>query len=252
VVNVSSITIRDLRASYDGTPALRGVNLSVPEGSVTAIIGPANAGKSTLLRCLNRTAELVPGFSWSGKITVGDDDVAKLDDVTTLRRRVGLVAPLPVGLPLSILENVTFAPRMAGLSDRDELREIAVRCLRAAALWDEVEGRLDDLATRLSGGQQQRLSIARALSHDPEVLCLDEFSIAIDPVTTARIEQALRELRSDLTIVLVTNLIAQAKRLADRTVMLFDGEALEEAPTDQLFDAPTDPRTRDYLEGRFG
>lgn len=249
---MSSIVIRDLRASYDGAPALRGVNLSVPEGSVTAIIGPANAGKSTLLRCLNRTAELVPGFAWSGKITVGNDDVSRLDDVTTLRRRVGLVAPLPVGLPLSIFENVTFAPRMAGLTDRDELRDIAVRCLRAAALWDEVEHRLDELATRLSGGQQQRLSIARALSHDPEVLCLDEFSIAIDPVTTARIEQALRELRSDLTIVLVTNLIAQAKRLADRTVMLFDGEALEEAPTDRLFESPTDPRTRDYLEGRFG
>jgi phosphate transport system ATP-binding protein len=164
-----------------------------------------------------------------------------------------MVAPLPVGLPLSIFDNVAFAPRMAGVRNRKVLEERVERCLRQAALWDEVKDRLHTLGTKLSGGQQQRLTIARALSHEPEILCLDEFSIAIDPVTTMRIEDVLRELREKMTIVLVTNLVQQARRLADRTAFLLNGELVEIGETEELFsDCPVDRRTYDYVNGIFG
>jgi phosphate transport system ATP-binding protein len=177
----------------------------------------------------------------------------RVKDLAVLRRKIGMVAPLPVGLPLSIFDNVAFAPRMAGLRDRRELEARVERCLRQAALWEEVKDRLDSLGTRLSGGQQQRLTIARALSHDPEVLCLDEFSIAIDPVTTMRIEDVLKELRSEITIILVTNLVQQARRLADRTAFLFNGELVEVDRTEVLFsDTPADVRTLQYVHGIFG
>ena len=164
-----------------------------------------------------------------------------------------MVAPLPVGLPMTIYENVAFAPRMAGQRNRAELDGIVERCLRQAALWDEVRDRLDTLGTRLSGGQQQRLTIARALSHDPEILCLDEFSIAIDPVTTMRIEEVLRELRSQMTILLVTNLTQQARRLADRTMFLWKGEIVELDRNDVIFsDHPAQRQTYEYVNGIFG
>jgi phosphate transport system ATP-binding protein len=173
--------------------------------------------------------------------------------VYALRRRIGMVAPLPVGLPLSIFDNVAFAPRMAGIRDRSDLEQRVERCLRQAALWDEVKDRLHTLGTKLSGGQQQRLTIARALSHDPEILCLDEFSIAIDPVTTMRIEDVLKELRARMTILLVTNLVQQARRLADRTAFLFNGELVEIDVTAALFsETPRDRRTFDYTHGVFG
>jgi phosphate transport system ATP-binding protein len=164
-----------------------------------------------------------------------------------------MVAPLPVGLPLSIFDNVAFAPRMAGLRDRHEIEARVERCLRKAALWEEVKDRLDSLGTRLSGGQQQRLTIARALSHDPEILCLDEFSIAIDPVTTMRIEDVLKEMRSQITIILVTNLVQQARRLADRTAFLLNGELVEVGSTEEIFsETPADQRTFQYVRGIFG
>ena len=249
---MATIEVKNLHAHYHQAHALRGIHAFIERGKITAIIGPANAGKSTFLRCLNRTAELVEGFRWSGEILIGGQSILSVDEVPELRRRIGLVAPLPVGLPMSILDNVTFAPRMAGVADKHELAQIAEKCLRDAALWDEVQSRLGELATKLSGGQQQRLSIARALSHDPEILCLDEFSIAIDPVTTARIEDVLRSLNGQLTVVLVTNLVAQAKRLAGHTIMFYDGLAIEDAPTEELFANPKDQRTRDYVEGRLG
>ena len=177
----------------------------------------------------------------------------RVKDLPALRRKIGMVAPLPVGLPLSIFDNVAFAPRMAGIRDRRELEVRVERCLRQAALWDEVKDRLDSLGTRLSGGQQQRLTIARALSHDPEILCLDEFSIAIDPVTTMRIEDVLKELRSQITIILVTNLVQQARRLADRTAFFLNGELVEIAGTEEIFsEHPKDSRTFEYVRGIFG
>ena len=164
-----------------------------------------------------------------------------------------MVAPLPVGLPMSIYDNVAFAPRCAGMTRRSELDAIVEQCLRQAALWDEVSDRLDSLGTKLSGGQQQRLTIARALSHQPEILCLDEFSIAIDPVTTMRIEDVLKELRRDMTVILVTNLTQQARRLADRTMFLWNGELVEIDDTDVIFSEHTrDPRTQQYVNGIFG
>lgn len=252
MVKAAGVTIRDLRARYGSHAALRGVDLDIEPASIFAILGPTQAGKSTLLRCLSRMSDEVVGLSVEGTLRIGADDVRAMTDVPALRRRVGLVSPLPVGLPMSVIDNVTFAPRMAGVRDRHELAERAEECLRAAALWDEVADRLDELATRLSGGQQQRLAIARALSHGPEVLCLDEFSIAIDPVTTERIENLLRDMKGQRTIIVVTNLIQQAKRLADTTALLWEGRVLEVQPTEAFFAAPRHELTRAYLEGRLG
>jgi phosphate transport system ATP-binding protein len=195
----------------------------------------------------------VAGAHAIGEVRINGQNVATMKNANDLRRRIGMVFPLPVGLPLTIYENVAFAPRRMGISNRDELDEIVERCLRQSVLWDEVKDRLDLLGTRLSGGQQQRLTLARALSLSPEILCLDEFSIAIDPVTTMRIEEVLRELRKEMTIILVTNLVQQARRLADRTLFLWRGEVIEIGPTDVVFsDNPKDRRTYEYVNGIFG
>jgi len=249
----TKIAVRDLRLRYGDKEVIKGISFDVPKNDVFAIIGPAQSGKSSLLRCLNRTIEFVPDARQSGKVEIDGQDVAKMKNVYELRRRVGMVAPLPVGLPLSIYDNVAFAPRAAGYRDKRALDALVERCLRQAALWDEVKDRLHSLGTKLSGGQQQRLTIARALSHDPEVLCLDEFSIAIDPVTTMRIEDALKDLKQEITIVLVTNLVQQARRLAGRTLFLMDGEVVEEDRTDKIFsDKPKSQKTYDYVNGIFG
>ncbi len=249
----SAIDVQDLRLAYGHREVLHGISFEVPRNEIFGIIGPAQSGKTSLLRCLNRTIEFTAGAVVSGTVRVEGRDVRTLRNVYELRRRIGMVAPLPVGLPLSIYDNVAFAPRAAGVCAKSELDGLVETCLRQAALWDEVKDRLDSLGTRLSGGQQQRLTIARALSHRPEILCLDEFSIAIDPVTTMRIEDVLKELRSSMTIVLVTNLTQQARRLAGRTMFLWNGEVVETGPTEVLFgDSPKDPRTRDYVNGVFG
>lgn len=247
------IQIDGLRVRFGEREVLKGINLDVRRNEVLGIIGPAQSGKTTLLKAINRTIDDAPGTQVLGTIRVDGVDVRRFKDVSALRRKVGMVAPLPAGLPLSIFDNVAFAPRMAGMRDKKELAARVERCLRQAALWDEVKDRLDSLGTRLSGGQQQRLTIARALSHDPEVLCLDEFSIAIDPVTTMRIEDVLRELRSSITIILVTNLVQQARRLADRTAFLCAGELVEADATDVVFsDNPTHRKTYEYVNGIFG
>jgi len=176
----------------------------------------------------------------------------ELGSVHDLRRRIGMVFPLPVGLPLSVYENVAYAPRRAGLRDRWQLDELVEKCLRQAMLWDEVKDRLGLLGTRLSGGQQQRLTLARALSHQPEILCLDEFSIAIDPVTTMKIEDVLRGLKNEMTIVLVTNLVQQARRLADRTAFLSDSRLIEVDETERLFTRPAQRLTERFVNGDFG
>jgi phosphate transport system ATP-binding protein len=247
----TAVTVRGLRAHFGEQAVLHGVDLAAPLRGILAIVGPARSGKSTLLSVLNRTIELVPGARWTGEVHLHGASIRE-HDPTALRRRVAMVLPLPVGLPMSIYDNVALAPRMSGTRERARLDELVHDCLRQSALWDEVKDRLHELGTRLSGGQQQRLALARALSTAPEVLCLDEFSIAIDPITTGRIEEALLELRSRMTIVMVTNLLGQARRVAGRTAFLLNGELVEEAATEELFAAPRDPRTRDYLAGRFG
>jgi phosphate transport system ATP-binding protein len=247
------IEVEGLRLAYDTQEVIHGITFTVEPNEILAVIGPAQSGKTSMLRCLNRTIDFTASARVDGVIRVDGEDVRRVKDVFALRRKIGMVAPLPVGLPLSIYDNVAFAPRSAGLSRKADLEPIVERCLQQAALWDEVKDRLDSLGTALSGGQQQRLTIARALSHQPEILCLDEFSIAIDPVTTMRIEDVLKELRNEITIILVTNLTQQARRLADRTMFLWKGEVVELDTTEAMFSGETrDPRTRDYIRGVFG
>jgi phosphate transport system ATP-binding protein len=247
------IEVSDLRLWYGDKEVIHGISFDVRKNEILAVIGPAQSGKTSMLRCINRTLELTPGARSTGTVRVDGDDVRKLRNVFDLRRRVGMVAPLPVGLPLSIYDNVAFAPRAAGVRAKSDLDGRVERCLRQAALWDEVKDRLNSLGTKLSGGQQQRLTIARALSHDPEILCLDEFSIAIDPVTTMRIEDVLKELRKDMTIILVTNLTQQARRLADRTMFLWDGEIVELDRSEVIFsEHPANRKTYEYVNGIFG
>jgi len=247
------IEIRDLRVRYGDLEALAGVSLDVHEHEILAVIGPANAGKTTMLNAINRMTDTIPGCAVEGTVAIDGELVRDVRDVNALRRRIGMVFPLPVGLPMSIYDNVAFAPRMAGMRSRAKLGDLVEKCLRQAALFDEVKDRLADLGTKLSGGQQQRLTIARALSMEPEILCLDEFSIAVDPVTTMKIEEVLKQLRSEMTIILVTNLVQQAKRLADRTALLLGGSLVEVDRNEVIFSRRTaDVRTFRYVQGLFG
>jgi len=245
--------IENLSIHYGNEVALEGVSFDIREHEIFGIIGPANAGKTSFLKAINRMDMFNPDMKIGGNISFSGHDISKVRNVYGLRRRIGVVFPLPVGLPLSVYDNVALAPRLAGQKDKAELNVIVERCLTRAALWDEVKDRLDSLGSMLSGGQQQRLTIARALSQDPELLMLDEFSIAVDPVTTMRIEDVLKELKSEMTIILVTNLVQQARRLADRTAFFLEGKCLDVAVTEDLFTGDvSDQRTRDYVEGRFG
>jgi phosphate transport system ATP-binding protein len=250
---MKKIEVEGLRLSYGSKEVIHGVSFDVAPHEIFAVIGPAQSGKSSLLRCLNRTIEFIAGVKVSGTVKVDGEDVRRVKNVYELRRKIGMVAPLPVGLPLSIYDNVAFAPKAAGMRGGPDLDGLVERCLRQAALWDEVKDRLDSLGTKLSGGQQQRLTIARALSHGPEILCLDEFSIAIDPVTTMRIEDVLKELKKEITIVLVTNLVQQARRLASRTMFMWNGEVVEVGPNEVVFsDQPRNRKTYEYVNGIFG
>lgn len=247
------IGVKNLSIHYGSEMALEGVSLDIREHEIFGIIGPANAGKTSFLKAINRMDMFNSNMRVEGNISFSGHDISKIRNVYGYRRRIGVVFPLPVGLPLSVYDNVALAPRLAGLKDKAELNVIVERCLTRAALWDEVKDRLDALGSMLSGGQQQRLTIARALSQDPELLMLDEFSIAVDPVTTMRIEAVLKELKSEMTIILVTNLVQQARRLADRTAFFLEGKCLDVCITEDLFSGEvSDQRTRDYVEGRFG
>jgi phosphate transport system ATP-binding protein len=247
------VVFHHVTVRFDGTPVLDDVSLEIPRQQIFGIIGPANAGKTTLLKCINRTIEMAGRATVTGRVTVAGEDVFKVKDVYGLRRRVGMVSPLPVGLPLSVYDNVAYAARLTGVRARADLDGLVEGCLRQAALWDEVKDRLGQLGTRLSGGQQQRLAIARALSHRPEILCLNRFSIAVDPVTTMKIEDVLLELKTQVTIIMVTNIVQQAHRLADRVAFFNDSRLVEVGPTDVIFsDRPADPSTLAYIRGLFG
>ena len=245
--------VKDLAIRYGQETALEGVSFDILENEIFGIIGPANAGKTSFLKAINRMDMFNSDMKVEGSITFNNVDVSKVRNVYGLRSRIGVVFPLPVGLPLSIYDNVALSPRLSGQKNKAELDVIVERCLTRAALWDEVKDRLTSLGSMLSGGQQQRLTIARALSQDPELLMLDEFSIAVDPVTTMRIEDVLKELKSEVTIILVTNLVQQARRLADRTAFFLGGSCVEVGETENLFTGEVqDQRTLDYVEGRFG
>ena len=246
------IEFSDVTVRYGSDVALDNISFSVPQNTIIGVIGPANSGKTTMLKCINRTIDFVDSANVTGTVQVSGEDVNQMRNVYALRRRIGMVFPLPVGLPLSTYENVAYAPRRSGMHDRAELDELVEKCLRQAMLWDEVKDRLHSLGTKLSGGQQQRLTLARALSHRPEILCLDEFSIAIDPVTTMKIEDVLLELKNEMTIVLVTNLVQQARRLANQTMFLNDSELVEVGETEKIFTDPEKKITYDYVTGGFG
>jgi phosphate transport system ATP-binding protein len=250
---ITKVEVKDLAIRYGGKPALEGVTLDIYENEIFGIIGPAGSGKTSFLRVLNRMDAFTSGMKFTGRVRYGGKDIKSWRNLYALRRRIGVVFPLPVGLPLSIFDNVAMAPRLAGITKKAALDELVERHLRRAALWDEVKDRLNALGSLLSGGQQQRLTIARALSQEPDLLLLDEFSIAVDPVTTMKIEDVLKELRREITIVLVTNLTQQARRLADRTAFFLTGECVEVGATEDLFSRRVkDARTSAYLEGRFG
>lgn len=246
------IEFRDVSVTYSGRTALDRISLSVPRNTILGIVGPANSGKTTLLKTINRTIEFISSADVSGDVLVSGENVRTIRNVYGLRRRIGMVFPLPVGLPMSVYDNVAYAPRRMGIHDRASLDAIVERCLRDSVLWDEVKDRLDLLGTRLSGGQQQRLTLARALSLDPEILCLDEFSIAIDPVTTMKIEEVLSRLRERMTIVLVTNLTQQARRMADHVAFINASSLIEWGETSRMFTSPEKEITGRYLNGEFG
>jgi len=249
----SKIRVEDFSASFGREEALRRVTLDVRANERLAIIGPSRSGKTTLLRSLNRLNDLEPKFSHTGSIRLDGVDIwDDRVDVAALRRRVGMVYAVPVPLPWSIRDNLTYGPRLAGVKDKARLDERVETSLQRAFLWDEVKDRLDEPAHNLSGGQQQRMCLARVLALEPEVLVLDEPCSGLDPISTAKIEDALAELRNRYAIVLVTNNTKQAARASDRTAFFLMGELVESGPTEQLFTAPRDRRTNDYITGHFG
>jgi len=247
------LATKDFDLHYGSRQALRGVTLEIPSGSVTAIIGPSGCGKSTLLRSFNRMNDLIPGVSVKGLVSVSGQDVhAPGVDVVELRRRVGMVFQRPNPFPKSIFENAAFGLRMLGLKDAGELSQRVEASLRRAALWDEVNDRLDRSALQLSGGQQQRLCIARCLAVEPEVILMDEPASALDPTATARVEELILELRGRYTIVVVTHNMQQAARISDHTAFMLQGSLVEHDDTRRIFTSPREKLTEDYITGRFG
>jgi phosphate transport system ATP-binding protein len=247
------LDVRALSVRYGRVAAVRDLDLAIPPGSIYAIIGPARSGKTSVLRTVNLLSLEVDGADVAGQILVdGENILGPTIDRARLRRRVGMVFATPQPLPGTIEDNLVYGPRLVGVRGRARLDELVESSLRAAQLWDEVKDRLDESAFALSGGQQQRLCLARTIALGPEIVLLDEPCSGLDPISTLKIEETMRSLRSRFTWVLVTNNTKQAARVSDRTAFLLGGELVEEAPTPQLFTAPRDARTSDYVEGRFG
>jgi phosphate transport system ATP-binding protein len=247
------MALHDISVFYDGVPAVRGASLSIHQGEVLALIGPSGCGKTTLLRTLNRLTELTPGASHSGQITLDGEDIHELED-TKLRTRVSMVFQQPNPFPMSIFDNVAFALREQSRRRprRRELEPLVKQALGRAGLYEEVKDKLDAPALRLSGGQQQRLCIARAIATNPEILLMDEPCSALDPRSSAVIEDLILHLRDELAIVIVTHNLQQARRIADRVAFMYLGDLVEQGDAQQLFDAPREERTREYIAGAFG
>jgi phosphate transport system ATP-binding protein len=247
------IRIEDLSFFYGDFQALDQVTLSIRPQEVFGLMGPAKSGKSTLLRVLNRMSDLLDGVRVTGRVWLDGEDILDPDyDVVSLRRRVGLVLSRPTPLPRSVYENLALAPRLAGQKSRAELDHLVEQSLRAAQLWSEVKDRLEDSALKLSGGQQQRLCLARTLAMAPEVILLDEPTSGLDPISTAKIEETLLQLKKHYTIVLVSNNTKQIARATDRVAFLLMSKIIEIGETNQIFTVPADQRTDDYISGRFG
>jgi phosphate transport system ATP-binding protein len=249
----SIVDVVDFNLWYGQKQALHNVSMSVPRGKVTAIIGPSGCGKSTLLRSVNRMNDLIPNVTFAGDILLdGTSIYGKGTDVIELRKRLGMVFQKPNPFPMSIFENVIYALRIDGIRSRSLLNEVCEHSLRGAALWDEVSTRLPEMATALSGGQQQRLCIARAIAGEPEVLLLDEPCSALDPIATAKVEDLVRELRGEYSILVVTHNMQQASRISDYTAFMYLGRLVEYGATSDIFTRPKLRETEAYVTGRFG
>lgn len=248
-----AIEAKDLRLYYGKNEALKGINMVIPSKQCTALIGPSGCGKSTFLRCINRMNDLIDDCHVQGELLIeGKNIYQKGVDVNLLRKRVGMVFQKPNPFPMSIYDNIAYAPRTFGIRKKDELDKIVVASLQKASIYEEVKDRLRASALSLSGGQQQRLCIARVLSAGPEILLMDEPTSALDPISTAKIEELISELKSSITIVIVTHNMQQASRIADQTAFFLLGELIEFAPTEELFSTPKKQETENYITGRFG
>jgi len=243
--------VRNLNVWFGAIQALREVNMQVLANEILGVIGPANSGKTSFLRMLNRMNELQPNFIMSGSVDFASQNIMRLD-VEGVRRRIGMVFALPLPLPLSIFDNICYGVKMQGFKKRSKIEETVELSLKKAYLWDEVKDRLQESAFKLSGGQQQRLCIARTLAVEPEVILFDEPCSGLDPISTAKVEEAMIKLRQDYTMVLVTNNVKQAARVAERTAFFLNGELIEVDKTDKIFTTPSDERTDGYIRGKFG
>lgn len=247
------LTVKDLCLWYGSAMALKHVSMTVEENTITALIGPSGCGKSTFLKTLNRMNDLVPGVRVTGDVFYRDCPVLDAaTDVNELRRQIGMVFQKPNPFPMSIYDNVAYGPRTHGIRKRKQLDEVVEKSLRGAAIWDEVKDRLKTNALGLSGGQQQRLCIARALAVEPQVLLMDEPTSALDPISTGKIEELALQLKKQYTIVMVTHNMQQAVRISDRTAFFLLGELVEYGDTETIFSQPENPKTEDYITGRFG
>ena len=249
---MDKITITGMDLYYGDFHALKDINMNIPEKEITAFIGPSGCGKSTLLKSINRMNDLVEGCRITGSLKLDDEDIYGNMDVNLLRKRVGMVFQKPNPFPMSVYDNIAYGPRTHGIRSKGKLDQIVEESLRQAAIWDEVKDRLKKSAMGLSGGQQQRLCIARALAVEPEVLLMDEPTSALDPISTSKIEDLAMELKKDYTIIIVTHNMQQAARISDKTAFFLLGEAVEYGNTNDLFAAPKDKRTENYITGRFG
>lgn len=249
----TKISVNLLNLFYGKKQALKDVSLDIPEKRVTAFIGPSGCGKSTFLRCLNRMNDLIPNVKINGDITIDGKDIYKENiDVVSLRKKIGMVFQKSNLFPLTIYDNLTFAPKLYGTKNKKLLDEIVEKTLIQAALWDEVKDRLNEPALKLSGGQQQRVCIARTLSIEPEIVLMDEPASALDPISTAKIEELIFELKKKYTIVIVTHNMQQAARVSDSTAFFYLGELIEYDKTSKIFTSPSVKQTEEYVTGRFG
>ena len=248
-----NISAKACNLYYGDFHALKDINIEIPEKEVTALIGPSGCGKSTFLKIFNRMNDLVEGCRIEGEYRIGDIDIFDKDtDVNVLRKNVGMVFQKPKPFPMSIYDNIAFAPRTFGVKKKSELDAIVEESLQRASIWDEVKDRLRKNALGMSGGQQQRLCIARSLAANPKILLMDEPTSALDPISTGKIEELMDELKKELTIVIVTHNMQQAVRIADKTAFFLLGELVEYGDTDDIFTSPHDERTERYITGRFG
>ena len=246
------LSIKNLDLFYGDNQALKNINIDIKENKVTALIGPSGCGKSTFLRTLNRMNDLIENVKIKGKIEVDGEDIYQTEDVIKLRTKVGMVFQKPNPFPMSIYDNIAYGPRIHGIRDKKILDKIVEESLRGAAIWDEVKDRLKTSALGLSGGQQQRICIARAIAMKPEVILMDEPTSALDPISTSKVEELIEELKKDYTIVIVTHNMQQAARISDDTAFFLNGVLVEYSETKDMFTAPKDKRTEDYITGRFG